>query len=108
MATKTEELRNPKSCLSKAAPHEPVFVLRANDATAAQAIRHWAAMNANSVVQTPDRIEEALKIAWEFDQFQKLHKRHESTSVTPEASDLKAEPLPFPYPFNKPQPLSDR
>lgn len=41
---KADELREPTSCLSKASPDEPIFVLRANDPLAPQTIRAWAAM----------------------------------------------------------------
>jgi hypothetical protein len=41
---KKEELAQPTSCMNKAAPDEPVFVLRAKDPFAAQAVRLWAAM----------------------------------------------------------------
>lgn len=42
MSIKREELANPESCLNKAAPEEPIFVLRANDPVAAQVVRYWA------------------------------------------------------------------
>jgi hypothetical protein len=67
MATKALELSNPNSCLSKAAPHEPIFVLRAHDETAAQMIRHWAAVNDG--MQPPEKVNEALSIAAQFDQW---------------------------------------
>lgn len=41
---KSDELRSPMSCLSKAQPDELIFVLRSNDPLFAQTIRHWAAM----------------------------------------------------------------
>lgn len=40
---KRDEIANPNSCLNKAAGDEPVFVLRAQDALAAQLVRDWAA-----------------------------------------------------------------
>lgn len=43
MATKAQEIRNPDSCLNKAAFDEPVFVLRANDPVAAHVVEYWAA-----------------------------------------------------------------
>lgn len=39
------ELTDPRSCLNKAADDEPLFVLRAQDATAPLSIEHWLAMN---------------------------------------------------------------
>lgn len=41
---KADELRDANSCLNKANVDEPVFVLRAKDPIAAQAVRLWAAM----------------------------------------------------------------
>lgn len=38
------EMSTPTSCLNKAAPEEPVFVLRAKDRHAAMTVRHWATM----------------------------------------------------------------
>lgn len=42
MALKKDELANPNSCLNRAGEFEPVFVLRANDPTAPDAVRDWA------------------------------------------------------------------
>ena len=44
MAIKRLELANPDGCLNKAAPNEPLFILRGNDPLAAQTVRLWAAM----------------------------------------------------------------
>jgi hypothetical protein len=38
---KTEELSNPKSCMSRAKDHEMTFVLLARDAAAPAVIRAW-------------------------------------------------------------------
>lgn len=38
------ELSEPMSCLNKAHPDEPVFVLRAKDPMAPMTLRHWATM----------------------------------------------------------------
>lgn len=65
MTTKAKALRNPASCLNKAAPDEPVFVLRARDPLAAQAVRLWAAMAAG--VHEPEKCASALDIAVEMD-----------------------------------------
>lgn len=58
---KRQELLDPKSCLNKAAPDEPVFVLRAKDAAAAQTVRLWAAMAGH--LHESAKVEEALKLA---------------------------------------------
>lgn len=39
---KRDELYDLNSCLNKAAPDEPIFVLRANDESAASQVRAWA------------------------------------------------------------------
>lgn len=62
---KSRELSNPHSCLSKARPDEPIFVLRAHDPLFAQTIRHWAAMAHD--VHSIEKTEEARKIADEGD-----------------------------------------
>lgn len=45
---KRDELTDPNSCLSKAAPDEMLFVLRAKDADAPATIRYWAALRIRS------------------------------------------------------------
>lgn len=42
MATKHEESENPDSCWNKAADEEPLFILRAQDRLAEEAVRWWA------------------------------------------------------------------
>lgn len=37
-----KEIADPNSCLNKAVPGEPVFVLRANDGVASGIVRTWA------------------------------------------------------------------
>lgn len=41
MGTKKEELESTTGCLAKAADDEPIFVLRAQDTTAPNAVRAW-------------------------------------------------------------------
>jgi hypothetical protein len=62
---KRDELKSPTSCLNKAGPEEPVFVLRAKDALAAQTVRHWATMAHDE--HEPAKLQEALKLADEMD-----------------------------------------
>lgn len=62
---KSDELKSPKSCLSKAASDEPLFVLRAKDPLAAQVVRLWAAMALD--VHEEDKIAEAERIAKDMD-----------------------------------------
>lgn len=71
MATKADELRTPFSCLNKARPDEPIFVLRASDPLFAQTIRHWAVMGIG--IHEAGKLDEAMQIAeqgkaWRDDQ----------------------------------------
>ncbi len=59
---KAEEIANPNSCLNKAAPDEPVFVLRAQDALAPEIVRDWA-MQAQANGASTDKVEEAYSLA---------------------------------------------
>jgi hypothetical protein len=66
---KADNLRNPTSCLNKAAADEPLFILRAKDPLAAQAVRHWATMSDGN--HEPEKIAQALKAADEMDAWRK-------------------------------------
>lgn len=66
---KKDELRVANSCLNRARPDEPVFVLRAHDDLAPAAIRHWAAMAEGT--HEPEKIGEALALADEMEDWQK-------------------------------------
>jgi len=68
---KSDELLQPTSCLNKALPDEPVFVLRANDPVAAQAIRHWATMARG--FHEDGKIEEAIVVAHQFSEWRQDH-----------------------------------
>lgn len=71
MGLKHIELANPASCLNKAAHDEPVFVLRANDPLAAQAVRLWAAMAIGGAHHEPGKVQNALKLAEEMEQWRR-------------------------------------
>lgn len=58
---KAEELRSERSCLNKAAPNEPIFVLRGKDPLAAITVRHWATMSEG--VHEPEKLAEARALA---------------------------------------------
>lgn len=64
---KREALLNPESCLNKAAPDEPLFILRANDPIAAQTIRHWVTMSQEH--HEPAKLMLALMTADEFEKW---------------------------------------
>lgn len=63
---KRNELREPNSCLNKAASDEMVFVLRANDPIAAQTVRLWATM--------ADGVHEAEKISTALEAAERMEK----------------------------------
>lgn len=66
---KNQELLDPKSCLNKAAPDEPIFVLRAKDKLAPQTIRHWATMSFG--VHEKEKIADAELLATSMEDWQK-------------------------------------
>lgn len=66
---KFEELRTDTSCLNKADSNEPIFVLRAKDPFAAQAVRLWAAMSVGR--HEPEKIEEANTLAYQMEAWRK-------------------------------------
>lgn len=66
---KADELRTEISCLNKAAPNEPIFVLRANDPIAPQAVRLWAAMAFNNHEDT--KVVDAHLVAAEMEKWRK-------------------------------------
>lgn len=80
---KKDELAAPTSCLNKADPLEPIFVLRAKDPRAAQTIRHWAAMAVG--VHEDANIAEAYALADQMDAWQREH--------TPPAPEPEPAPL---------------
>lgn len=57
---KQDELQH--GCMAKAAPDEPVFVLRAQDRLAPQMVREWA-MRAKFHGLGPTKLKEALDLA---------------------------------------------
>ena len=58
---KLDEMTDPKSCLSKAADDEPVFVLRAKDKLAPGVVRMWVELARG--VHEPEKLEEATRLA---------------------------------------------
>jgi hypothetical protein len=54
-------------CLLKAADDEPIFVLRAQDASAPLTIRMWADWNKNTL--KPEKYQAALDLACEMEQW---------------------------------------
>jgi hypothetical protein len=68
MATKQEEINKftrGEGCLGKAAPDEPVFILRAQDCFAADLVEKWAIW-ARAAGSPPDKVTEAFALAEEM------------------------------------------
>jgi hypothetical protein len=68
MALKKQELEKAlrgEGCLGKAHDDEPVFILRAQDALAAECVERWA-IRARSVGVNNDKVQEAFSIAEEM------------------------------------------
>lgn len=85
---KCEVLLRPDSCLNKAATNEPVFVLRAKDPVAAQAVRLWASMAEG--LHEGIKVEDALKVAATMDEWREDMKRPVCAS---EAAAQDARPI---------------
>ena len=67
---KRDELSDSNSCLNRAAPDEPVFVLRANDELAPDLVREWAhrytelkAADGGLSARQVDKRDEAFRLA---------------------------------------------
>lgn len=65
------ELASPVSCLNKAAPDEPLFVLRAKDPLAARVVRFWATLAHG--VHEETKIDEALAGANEIERWHSMN-----------------------------------
>lgn len=73
MATKAENLRDQESCLNRAKPDEPIFVLRASDPLAADAVRRWAHARGLRRGGYDATYSEALKVADAMDEWREKH-----------------------------------
>ena len=61
--TKAENMKDPQSCLNKAAQDEPVFILRAKDPLAATVVACWAALAMSEGIHEQSKIDGALDVA---------------------------------------------
>ena len=68
---KQQTLKDPQSCLNKAEPDEPLFVIRAKDPIGANTVRHWCAMAIGS--HEPEKIADARKVADAMDDWRKAN-----------------------------------
>ena len=66
---KREELATPTSCINKAAPDEPVFVLRGKDLCSAYAVRQWANVAEQGGHHGPEKIAHARAWADEMEAY---------------------------------------
>lgn len=72
MGTKSEELAKlarGEGCLGKAADNEPVFILRAQDKTAANLVRQWAEFASGRLGYNHPKVVEAYEVAVEMDRW---------------------------------------
>lgn len=60
---KKDELNSPISCLNKAGPDEPLFVLRAKDRLAPAVVRHWAEISRWLGAHEEEKTDEAFALA---------------------------------------------
>ncbi len=74
---KSQELSNPNSCLNRAAPDEPIFVLKSTDELAPHIVRVWASDYFQSKhTLTPKQLEkydEAIGLARAMEVWKKAH-----------------------------------
>jgi DNA-directed RNA polymerase subunit RPC12/RpoP len=60
---KIDEVEIPTSCFNKAAPEEPIFVVRAKDPEAPDTVRTWANNAQTRGTHEPEKIAEAFALA---------------------------------------------
>lgn len=66
---KKDELATPTSCLNKAEPDEPIFVLKATDPQAPMVVRHWVTMSSGK--QDKKKLDGALELAKKMEAWRK-------------------------------------
>lgn len=62
MALKRDEIKDPNSCLNRAADDEPIFVLRGKDPLSAKLVRTWAA----GALLEGHHEDDKIKAAWRY------------------------------------------
>lgn len=94
---KRDELATPDSCLNKASDDEPIFVLRANDKDAPDAVREWAikyrlrkeALEEWGLLRVRNKYEEAFALAIQMEEWKMKHCQFHIR--TPDAVAAKAD-----------------
>lgn len=86
---KRDELKDPKSCLNKAADDEPIFVIRANDPLARKVVQHWAALALERGLHE-DKIDAAFRFA---NTMEAWREQHHATDRGPVAAGGILEPV---------------
>lgn len=66
---KQQTIADLNSCLNRAADDEPIFVLRAKDPHASEAVLYWAVTARDNGSHEPEKIDEALEIAAEMERY---------------------------------------
>lgn len=70
---KLDEMDEPTSCLNKARPEEPLFVLRAKDPEAPDTVRTWANNARTRGTHEPEKIAAAFVLAEEMETYRREH-----------------------------------
>lgn len=91
---KADELTNPLSCINKAAPDEPVFVLRAKDPCAAYAVRMWANIANQGSHHEPEKIATARMWADVMAEYAQKHGAPVAPATNPALNPRAAWPFP--------------
>lgn len=73
MSTKKQALAEPSSVLNKTADDEPIFVLRANDPCATEAISFWLSLAA--VTHEPEKCKQAYEVLDQFRHWRRKNKQ---------------------------------
>lgn len=92
---KQQMILTPNSCLNRANPEEPIFVLRANDPSAPQIVRLWAEANVN--VQSEDKRGEAYQVANDMEEWHNKNIPQATLGMAGQAANSLTSPNPNKY-----------
>lgn len=89
---KREELADPESCLNRSHDDEPLFVLRASDALAADTVRSWVAWSRLWKMHSIATIRGAERLADRMDEWRR--RKHSFEEHRPASTPIDAEFAP--------------
>jgi hypothetical protein len=72
-ADEVAALKRGEGCLGKSADDEPVFVLVARDRTSSKTVRQWVQNARDAGCQNEEKLDEALRLAVQMDQWREAH-----------------------------------